>query len=88
MKINLYAIKDVLNGFAAPVVMPNHESAIRWFDDMSSSNPTIGNHMEDFTVHYMGNMDVETGEIVPADEKYLKKHLANFMGEVNKNDDN
>lgn len=71
MKMGLYAIKDTLNGFAAPVVMPNHDSAIRWFEDMKIQNPTIGNNEKDFSVHFIGQLDTETGVITPSEEKYL-----------------
>lgn len=75
MIINLYSIKDLLNGYAAPVVMPNHESAKRWFQDMATENPTIGNNKEDFTVHFIGHLDTETGEITPSDKMYLLHDL-------------
>lgn len=71
MIINLYAIKDVLNDFAPPVVMPNHESAKRWYEDMKVNNPTIGNNEEDFSIHFIGTMNTETGEISHCDKKYL-----------------
>lgn len=75
MIIRLYAIKDVLNGFATPVMMPNDESAKRWFKDMLEENPSMRNNKEDFSIHFVGTMDVETGSIMAAQEKYLRKSL-------------
>lgn len=81
MILNLYSIKDVLNGYAAPVIMPNHATAIRWFQDMCEENLSMKNHMDDFSVHFIGQLNSETGEIRGVEEKYLKKDLANFKGD-------
>lgn len=75
MKQNLYSIKDILNGFAPPIIMPNHKSAVRWFEDMSNENPTIGNNKEDFSIHYIGYIETETGKITPATQKFLNHDL-------------
>lgn len=79
MIIKLYSIWDVYNGFAPPVVMPNHETAIRWFEDMKRENATIGNNPEDFSVHYIGTLNTDTGEIKkPEDNIFLKHDLKNI----------
>lgn len=75
MTVNLYAIRDKLNGFAPPVVMPNDETAKRWYNDMCSENPTIGNNKEDFAVHFIGKMNTETGLIIPAKKEQLENDL-------------
>ena len=75
MIIRLYAIKDVLNGFATPVMMPNDESAKRWFKDMLEENPSMRNNKDDFTIHFVATMYVETGNIMAAQDKYLRKSL-------------
>ena len=81
MIINMYSINDILNGYAAPVVMPNHESAKRWFADMAIQNPTIGNNEKHFTVHFIGQLDTETGVITPAGKKYLINDLRTLPDE-------
>lgn len=75
MKMNLYSIRDKLNGFAPPVIMPNDASAKRWFEDMKHENPTIGNNADDFGVHFIGQLDTETGEITPAKKEQLENDL-------------
>lgn len=75
MIIRLYAINDVLNGFATPVMMPNDATALRWFQDMCEENPSMKNHREDFTVHYIAQMDSETGDIIPSPDVYKRKCL-------------
>lgn len=81
MILNLYSIKDILNGFTSPVIMPNHSTALRWFSDMCEENLSMKNHIEDFTVHFIGQLNSETGEIRIVEEKYLKKDLSNFKGD-------
>lgn len=76
MMINLYSIKDIYNGFTPPVMMPNHETAIRWFEDIKAENPTIGNNPEDFSIHFIGTMNTTTGEIKePKDQVFLEHDL-------------
>lgn len=81
MKLNLYSVKDILNGFTPPVVMPNHETALRWFQDMLEENITMKCNPNDFTLHFIGQLDTNNGNIYEVDEKYLKKDLNNFKGD-------
>lgn len=75
MILNLYSIRDTLNGFAPPVVMPNDETAKRWYEDMKTENPTIGNNPDDFGVHFIGQFDSETGLLTPAKKEQLENDL-------------
>lgn len=81
MMMNMYSIFDKYNGFAPAVVMPNHETALRWFEDMIQENPTIRNHPEDFSVHYIGKFNSETGELIPVKDTIFLLHDLNQIGD-------
>ena len=63
MKLRLYAIKDELNGFTAPIPINNDESAKRYFKEMKTHNATIAIQTGDFSIWYIGEFETENGEI-------------------------
>lgn len=81
MILKMYSIFDKYNGFAPAVVMPNHDTAIRWFEDMIQENPTMRNHNEDFSVHYIGQMNSQTGELIPVKDNIFLNHDLKEIGD-------
>lgn len=81
MMMNLYSIKDIYNGYTPPIVMPNHETALRWYEDMKNENPTIGNNPNDFSLHYIGKLNTETGEINKPENEIFLKHDLRSIGD-------
>lgn len=67
MKRNLYAIRDNKIGeFNAPCIFQNHNAALRAFGDMvtSDSKSLVALHPEDFSLFFLGEMNMETGAFV------------------------
>lgn len=64
MTIDLYAIKDELNGFTSPIPFTKEEMAKRYLKDQVLTNPTIQNTPEDFSIWKLGQFDTETGELI------------------------
>lgn len=71
MKLKLYSVKDELNGFMAPMVFPNSATAIRAFKLDAENNPLIKANPNDYNIYYIGELETDTGEITPAEGKYL-----------------
>ena len=63
MTINLYAIKDELNGFTSPIPFMKEELVKRYLKDQYMSNPTISNSPKDFSIWLIGSYDTETGTL-------------------------
>jgi hypothetical protein len=61
MILEMYAIKDELNGFTTPIPFNNTEMAKRYLKDQTFENPTIKNSPEDFSIWLVGSYDTETG---------------------------
>ena len=64
MKRKLYAIRDNKIGeFNAPCIFQNHNAALRAFGDMvtGDSKSLVALHPEDFSLYYLGEMDMESG---------------------------
>lgn len=64
MTLNMYAIKDELNGFITPIPFPNTETAQRYFREQKTNNLTIKETPSDFSLWEMGTFDNETGEYI------------------------
>lgn len=62
MTINMYSIKDELNGYTTPIPIANDELAKRYFKEQINTNTMIKNSKEDFSIWRMGRYNSETGE--------------------------
>ena len=63
MTLELYSIKDELNGFAPPVPLANEDVAKRYFREMLETNPTMRLNKADFSIWYIGEFQTTTGSI-------------------------
>lgn len=64
MILNMYSIKDELNGFTTPIPFMSEELAKRYFRDQYEGNPTIKNSPKDFSIWKMGTFDTEAGNYI------------------------
>lgn len=64
MILEMYAIKDELNGFTTPIPINTEEIAKRYFKDQMLGNPTMKNSKEDFSLWKMGTFDTESGTYI------------------------
>lgn len=62
MIINIYAIKDELNGFTTAIPFPNDETAKRYFREQKKENLSVKITPEDYSIWKLGEFDNETGE--------------------------
>lgn len=68
MMLEMYAIKDELNGFTTPIPFVGEELAKRYLKDQVLGNPTLKNSPKDFSLWRMGTFDTETGEYIQGNE--------------------
>lgn len=61
MIMEMYAIKDELNGYTCPIPFMSEELAKRYMKDQYNGNPTIKNSAEDFSIWKIGTFDSESG---------------------------
>lgn len=73
MMMDMYALKDELNGFTTPIPFMNEELAKRYLKDQYMSNPTVKNTPEDFSLWYLGVYDTETGKMTTPDPKMVER---------------
>lgn len=77
MVLNIYSIRDEQSTFGNPFAMPNDNMAIR--DFAAAVNAATGNNAlayapSDFVLYRVGQIDLETGKVVPeAAVVYLKR---------------
>lgn len=66
MKMGLFSLRDVkAAAFMQPVCFPTEPLALRWFSDLLRDPESVfAKHPEDFALHYLGDMDTESGEVV------------------------
>lgn len=67
MKLNAYSIYDSkAKAFSQPFFTANHQIAERSFSALVSEKGTnnVAKFPEDFSLHYIGQFDDETGELV------------------------
>ena len=69
MKMELYSIKDRLQGFIPPVPFANEQIAQRWYREMLSEQLTMKMSPEDFALYYIGEWDSDTGKITNNEPK-------------------
>lgn len=67
MNLNIYALKDVKSGFLSPFTFANDELAIRYYkNSLQSPTPSlISMNPEDFELWKLGEINTDTGIIVP-----------------------
>lgn len=72
MKIELYAIKDVMLGFSNPFASANDQTAIRAFaSSVRSPQPNLANeYPEHKQLWHIGTMEFESGEL-ESDVRFL-----------------
>ena len=64
MILDMYSIKDTLNGFTPPIPIQNEESAKRYMKDQVLGNVTLKNSHEQFSLWKMGTFDSESGPFI------------------------
>lgn len=64
MIMEMYAIKDELNGYTTPIPFASQEIAERYFKDQMIGNPTLKNSPKDFSLWKMGTFDTEAGNYI------------------------
>ena len=66
MVLNMYALKDEVDQFDAPMLLPNDAAAMRAlrnaYDRPGSIYQTAP---QDYTLYFIGQFDTVTGEILP-----------------------
>lgn len=73
MTLNMYAIKDELNGFTSPIPFMSEELAKRYLKDQVMSNPTIGNTPKDFSMWHVGLYDTETAQFTQTTNRLVER---------------
>lgn len=81
MIMEMYSIKDELNGYTTPIPMQSEEIAKRYFKDQYLGNPTVKNSPEDFSIWHMGTFDTETGEYTQTKQSIKLLERAKNYGE-------
>ena len=72
MILNMYSIKDELNGYTCPIPMISEEVAERYFKDQMIGNVTMKNSPKDFSLWKMGTFDSECGTFMALPETGIK----------------
>lgn len=62
---NVYAMRDRLNGFLAPMLDVDDNNAMRNFDVGCRNNGVIWFNSQDFSLYKIGEFDDESGELKP-----------------------
>ena len=57
----VYAIKDELSEFAAPIMLGNDDIAKRYFKLQQDNTPLIKDNPTDFSIWKIGSYDTKTG---------------------------
>lgn len=64
MLMNVYAMRDVHNGFLSPSLDTNHATAKRNFAFFINNNPgVIGFRPGDFDLYWLGKFDSDSGKM-------------------------
>lgn len=78
MTMDMYCIKDELNGYTTPIPFMSEELAKRYFKDQYLGNPTVKNSPKDFSIWYTGVFDTEKGDYINAKEHRLIERAENY----------
>lgn len=68
MELELYMIKDEMNGYTTPIPFNNENIAKRYFKDQMLTNVTMINSPEDFSLWKAGTFNTEKGTIKQTNE--------------------
>lgn len=79
MIIEMYAMKDELNGYTSPIPFMSEELAKRYLKDQVLSNPTVKNTPKDFSMWMIGAYDTETGMFKQEHENKLIERAENYV---------
>ena len=79
MIIEMYAMKDELNGYTSPIPFMSEELAKRYLKDQVMSNPTVKNTPKDFSIWMIGEYDIETGIFKQEHENKLIERAENYV---------
>ena len=79
MILNMYALKDELNGFTSPIPFMSEELAKRYMKDQAISNPTISNSPKDFSIWRIGAYDTDTSKFQQSGEPELIERAENYV---------
>lgn len=79
MILNMYAIKDELNGFTAMIPFNNDELAKRYLFDQYIENPVIKNTPKDFSIWRIGAFDIETGTFSQKNGPTMIERCENYV---------
>lgn len=60
----LYAIKDELSGYAAPITIKNDDLAKRWFTAQVNNNEMMKGSTKDFSLWKIGEFNTESGLVI------------------------
>lgn len=64
MKFPIYAVRDSLLGFSAPIIRDNDAVASRAFEfDCNRDNSPYRTHSEQFQLYHIGEYDTDTGDL-------------------------
>lgn len=61
MIMDMYSIKDELNGYSPAIPIMSEDLAKRYFKDQYEGNVTIKNSPKDFSMWKIGTFDTESG---------------------------
>lgn len=67
MKMPVYSIRDVLNGYSAPMVDVNDNTAIRNFKFSLAGDSVVSANASDYELYRLGEFDTVTARFVPED---------------------
>lgn len=71
---NLYTVQDIVgNQLVGGIIQEIHDApAIRaFYDALRAENSMLAQHPADFNLLQVGNIDIETGDIVPTTPKIV-----------------
>ena len=71
MKMAVYSIRDVLNGYSAPMVDVNDNIAIRNFKYSLSADSVVGANASAYELYRLGEFDTVTAQFIPEDMPIL-----------------
>ena len=78
MIMEMYAMKDELNGYTTPIPFMTEDLAKRYLKDQYFGNVTVKNSPKDFSIWAIGSYDTDTGEYINLPEKKLIERAENY----------
>lgn len=81
MIVNVYSVKDTLNGFTGLTLDLNDDLAVRSFKFAVNNNEVMSFSANDYDLYRLGTFNVETGKYAPLDLPQLIFRGVNAYGE-------